>query len=653
MDLNNFKNIKGIGLGIVCFEGSELLYNAISEIKDFLSYVVIALQDVSYHGQKISETDKAECYRLKDIGLVDDIIEVKLDTTKEARLQETEKRNLLTETIQQHGCSHALIMDSDEYYTHKSFERAVKEIDENDYEITYCQYINYYHDYEHYLVYPFSQGMYCPFVTKVKYRNAFECFDFTLPSDPTRRYVRPYDRIDKVTDPRTGKVYEKKHYTVDYHIFDWNTIKMHHLSWLRQNIRKKLNAWSSKKCFKDYEDLIDKAVDRFDYFDDSNINEPVNLLFNTPDHKCTVAKFPKQYIHPIVDYKTELKPQPSKKQIVILSESCDLDYISDLEDTIRQTWGQKLKDYDNIKLYFIKQSHSGKNYFDGVDTLYVDVDKKLKEESKAIFDERCHTFTKLVLGIKVLHSMGIDYDYIVKTNTSTWLNIDLLDKFTSYLDNDDMIYGGEILSCYWNFFRYFPNGALMIWNKKYSNLFVEWLDHELKDIYSYEERGGFCDDAMISILTCNRFDRINVDHTKHFTCVGLQKNTKSSEYKNDALDFSKLAIAIKTERDDFSDDSELRKLYDREKMYYVDEEYKKFKNQKGDDEALIDELYSEFKNNLDKQYRLMPIKDILEYHQKYHIEKRNFNQDYVNWPLVNKEESIKFMLKMNPKILVH
>lgn len=644
--LENLKNVKSIGLGIICFEGAEHLQNIISELREDLAYVVVAIQDVSYHGDKMNATDIYECKRLKDIGLIDEIIEVKLDVTKEARLQETAKRNLLTEHIEKQGCSHALIIDSDEYYTKKSFERAVKEIDENDYEITYCQYINYYHDYMHYLVYPFGQngGMYCPFVTKVKYRNSFECHDFPLPSDPTRRYVRPYDRIDKIKDPATGQIYEQKHYTVDYHIFEWSVVKMHHFSWIRENIRKKLNAWSSKKCFDNYEDLIDKAVDRYENFNESNENEYVDLLFNTPNHQCKVAKFPKQYIHPKYDYKTILQHQPSEKQIVILSESCDLNYINQLEDTIRQTWGQKVKNYNNIKLYFVKKSNNGKEYFDGVDTIYVNCNDAMQ-----------HTFTKLGLGLRFLHNvLHINYDYLIKTNTSTWLNIEMINKFISYLDNDDIIYGGELIITYWNFFRMFPNGAFIIMNRKTSNLIAQWCDPNNKkqfdEIYQYEEQGGFCDDAMISILTCNRFDKIKVDHTKHFTCLGLSKwlNTNKEFLDNHSEQlYENMAIQIKTQQEDFKDDHELRLTYDKEKMILVND----FWNQKMKNQS--EQLYNAMISKLDTQYRLIPIKDVHEYYQKYTIEKRNFNKDYMNFPLVNKKEAIDFMLKMNPKILVH
>lgn len=133
MSFHQYKNIKGVGLGIVAFEGTESLYNIISEIRDLVDYVVVGLQKVSYHGDPISVVDMNEVVRLRDEDhLVDEIVEVELDPAKLPRQQETDKRNMLIQHIQDHGCSHALIIDSDEYYTHKSFARCLDAIDEND-----------------------------------------------------------------------------------------------------------------------------------------------------------------------------------------------------------------------------------------------------------------------------------------------------------------------------------------------------------------------------------------------------------------------------------------------------------------------------------------------------------------------------------------
>ena len=71
----------------------------------------------------MSNVDINEIFRLRDEDhLVDNIVEIKLDTKKKPRVQETDKRNLLIQDAEDHGCSHVLVIDSDEYYTRKSFE---------------------------------------------------------------------------------------------------------------------------------------------------------------------------------------------------------------------------------------------------------------------------------------------------------------------------------------------------------------------------------------------------------------------------------------------------------------------------------------------------------------------------------------------------
>jgi hypothetical protein len=38
-----FKNIKKVGLGIICFEGTEHLYNIISTLRESVGYVSVGL----------------------------------------------------------------------------------------------------------------------------------------------------------------------------------------------------------------------------------------------------------------------------------------------------------------------------------------------------------------------------------------------------------------------------------------------------------------------------------------------------------------------------------------------------------------------------------------------------------------------------------
>ena len=119
-------------------------------------------------------------------------------------------------------------IDSDEFYDHDDFMLARKMFDSNDeMKVSYCEYVNYYRDYQHLLIWPFRS--YVPFITEIQYRFSFDNGSFDRPSDPTRRYLIP----------ERGK----------YHIFPYRTVKMHHLSWIRINIERKIDAWSAKKYF--------------------------------------------------------------------------------------------------------------------------------------------------------------------------------------------------------------------------------------------------------------------------------------------------------------------------------------------------------------------------------------------------------------------
>lgn len=364
---------KKLGLGIIAFEGTELIAQIVTEIRDLVDYVVVGFQEYSYTGDKCDPNDEKELQCLKEDGIIDDIIYIETNPNDFPRIQETQKRNILLQRMKEQGCTHELITDSDEFYSHDSFARAKQRIYDENLEITYCRYVNYFHDYTHYLIYPFEEGLYVPFIAKIDYHFAWQCSDFPYPSDPTRRYVRP-KRIKK--DPSTGEdVYEllkdeqgnvvldvstgkpkyktytdekgevkpvpEIEYLVDYYIFPWKELKMHHLSWIRANIRKKMNAWSSKLYFDNYLEIIDKSAHRFENFTEENKNDGMFLLFNTPGNKVDIGTFNKQYIFPKVDYKTRTHNEPQNYRIIFKPNSFKtasdlMDYFDEM--TVRENY---------------------------------------------------------------------------------------------------------------------------------------------------------------------------------------------------------------------------------------------------------------------------------------------------------------------------
>ncbi len=591
MQYTNYRNIKKLGLLIIAFEGTEHLYNIISELRESVDYVSIGLQRLSYHGDKISEIDLQEILRLRDEDkLVDNIVEIELDTSKPAREQETDKRNMLIQDAEDHGCTHAIVIDSDEYYTKKAFENACKMIDDNDYPITYCQYINYYHDYRHFLVYPFKDGMYVPFVTRVQYRHSFECTDFLLPSDPTRRFVRPYSGVEKVVG-KDGKIHKIKNYTVDYHVFKWNEVKMHHLSWLRADIRKKLEMWSSKKCFDNYDDLIDRAVDSFNKFDENCTQAKALMLFNTPGNSVDVKSFPKQYIHPKVDYRTRLRKVRNPKKLLVLSMCSTVDPIyNKLEETCVKTWKNTYLNNENTLLNESNwnQYHSSNEPYIDIDFwVYTDAEEGedthadkankiiyIKREYKDKDDALYHTYSKTIFALREIKKLELKYDYLIRTNNSTWINLPLLNEFLAYQEDDSQLFTGRIYGSFWSAFNIYAGGELMVFSRRNVDI-LDKLSGD--DPIKFEKAILGCDDNLIFGLWNKRLMKLGLRESDYIHSFEDDLFISPENHKD--YDFAHIAIQTRTyfdkknnQRDNKSDilkeysHSENREYYDIEKM---------------------------------------------------------------------------------------
>lgn len=542
-----YKNIKGLGLGIVCFDGAEMVANIITEIKDNIDYVVVGLQRISYNGEKLDPSDEQEILKLQESGLVDEVLYIDLDLNKEPREQETDKRNRLIDDIASHDCSHALIIDSDEFYSDKEFKRALRYLDDTNSEISYCRYVNYYHDYLHYLVYPFKEGNYVPFVTSVKYKFKYNSYDFPKPSDPTRRYERPKEKHSD------GNLY----YTVGFTELDWKTIKMHHLSWLRANIRKKLYNWSAKSCFDNYVELIDKAVEAYDSFDETTEGFKANLLFNTPGNQVDVDAWPKQYINPKYDFRTKVETVPQEKNILILVMSMNHPQYSKQEKVIEETWKSYAEsNFKNIKVLFYKGTDK-ESYREG-DTIYI----KNLDLLETTYSKTLDAFKFVNENLILKDNSLFNYDYILRTNTSTYVNIDLLNEYVKKLDKYEfMLHCAELDCCWWSKMHLYGKGNALLMNKFYIERLVYLRDDELEKLFSST------DDCIIGATINLYCARLGIDHKKHIKSFGMfydmDKELQWPVNKEEYLD--KIIISIKTSIHSNDPINDERK-YDNDKM---------------------------------------------------------------------------------------
>lgn len=256
-----------LGYVINAFDASEHLETIIKEIKNELYYVAAIWQKKSYWGNPIAKEDMDELKKLKEEGLIDELIEFKPNFTKYSREQECDKRNMAIDIAKQKGCSHVISADADEYYSLDQFIHAKNMIIKNKWGITYCSYVNYYRDFDHYLVYPFRPGV--PFIHSTYFKYTYNG-PAPLPTDPTRRINNPTN--------------------LGTYIFPDEIIRMGHAAWVRRDIRKKLVNWSAKNHFK--KELIEKAVERWENW--KGPEEPAIMLFNVPNHNVKVKKLEKK-----------------------------------------------------------------------------------------------------------------------------------------------------------------------------------------------------------------------------------------------------------------------------------------------------------------------------------------------------------------------
>jgi len=259
-------SIKKLGYMINAFDASELLEGVLSEIRDQIDYVGAVWQAKSYWGNPMAEEDMEELYRLKKLGLVDELIEFKGNTAKYSREQECDKRNMAIDKAKEKGCSHVISADADEFYDADQFANGLNLINEKGYTITYCSYVNYYRDFEHYLVYPFRP--FVPWVHSTYFKYTYQG-PAPGPTDPTRRINNPSN--------------------LGTYIFEDHELRMGHAAWIRRDIRKKLINWSAKNHFED--SLIDEAVERWENWKEG---DNAIMLFNVPDHNVKVKKLDKK-----------------------------------------------------------------------------------------------------------------------------------------------------------------------------------------------------------------------------------------------------------------------------------------------------------------------------------------------------------------------
>jgi hypothetical protein len=225
-----------LGVSYNVFDGEELLENSIKSIRDNVDYVSVVYQTESNFGNPCDGGLVLLLEKLESEGLIDELFMYKPTINRGGHYNELRKRNLGLYISEGAGCTHHMAMDSDEFYTDEQFKFMKDTIDEGKYDSSACQMITYYKD-SKYRLEP-KEEYYVSLLFKIRPGVEFVMgCSFPVLVDPTRR-------MDGGTSCK---------------IFSREEMEMHHMSYVRKDIRKKLQNSSASPNFKN----IDKIVGYF------------------------------------------------------------------------------------------------------------------------------------------------------------------------------------------------------------------------------------------------------------------------------------------------------------------------------------------------------------------------------------------------------
>jgi hypothetical protein len=224
-----------LGIAYNIFDDSiELLEKSILSVRNVADYITVIYQDISNMGNQSEINLKELLTEYKGKGLIDSFYLYKPQLNAPIpHINEMNKRNMGLYVCQGEGCTHFMSMDSDEFYKEDELKKVLDVMVEGNYDSSACQLQTYWKSGQWVLNPP--EEYYVSLIYKI--RNGVDFVlghNFPVLVDPTRRM-----------NPGNCKVFTR------------DEIEMHHASYVRNDIAKKLFNSSSISSFGDIiEDLI-------------------------------------------------------------------------------------------------------------------------------------------------------------------------------------------------------------------------------------------------------------------------------------------------------------------------------------------------------------------------------------------------------------
>jgi len=223
----------------------------------------------------------------------------------------------------------------------------------------------------------------------------------------------------------------------------------------------------------------------------------------------------------------------SKKKILILMMSCNDDFFIQEEEIAKRTWAKDIVEnkYENID-FLAYRGVSSKHSIDW---------------NKNLFSVRCedgldNTFKKTYYTLSIIQKK-YDYDYIFRCNTSTYINVPLLDAFVQSIEDDSVLWASELYSLSEGFCPYplnlFARGNGFLISRKLVDIIIK---EGISFIYL-----KLCDDWVIGNILNSYWIKNGEDYLNHiksyphgwWKCISTNAKNNNSicMYNNDNSDF--------------------------------------------------------------------------------------------------------------------
>ena len=226
-----------IGASYSVWDGEELLEASIKSIRNNVSYINVVWQRLSWHGNACNEGLLDLLNDLLNKGLIDELIEWEPDLSGKISHNQNElnKRNVGLDYVKKSKCAYFLKMDTDEFYEHTEFKKAINFVFEHEITHSFINQILYYGIPTYRKIE--MADFHMPFLYKINTHSRL-----TIPSTdifPVR--IDPSHHMELLP---SSKLY----------IFSAGEFQMHHMAGVRKNFHRKI--FNSSVLNKDTESTL-------------------------------------------------------------------------------------------------------------------------------------------------------------------------------------------------------------------------------------------------------------------------------------------------------------------------------------------------------------------------------------------------------------